>query len=318
MPRLESRYADRVRHAFIMDPLERVKAYKDTSYFLMLAADQRGHEVFYLNAVDLALDHDRVMASLQRLHVNDDVDNPFAVEPARWQALDEMDVVWIRTDPPVDRSYIYATLLLDLLPKRVRVVNRPSTIRDWNEKLAALRYPDWTPRTIVSRDSGRIRTFTEKFSRVTIKPIDGHGGSGIIFVTAADSDFDSKIEVATRRGRHWVIVQEYLEAAHDGDKRILLLDGQPLGAILRLHADGVELNNLDQGGTAVASSLTDQDRAICQALDEDLRAHGVVFAGIDVIGGMLIEVNITSPTGLQEMTRFDGRSYHEEIIANLE
>ena len=318
MPRLESRYADRVRHAFIMDPLERVKAYKDTSYFLMLAADQRGHEVFYLNAVDLALDHDRVMASLQRLHVNDDVDNPFAVEPARWQALDEMDVVWIRTDPPVDRSYIYATLLLDLLPESVRVINRPSTIRDWNEKLAALRYPDWTPRTIVSRDSGRIRTFTEKFSRVTIKPIDGHGGSGIIFVTAADSDFDLKVSEATRRGRHWVIVQEYLEAAHDGDKRILLLDGQPLGAILRLHADGVELNNLDQGGTAVASSLTDQDRAICQALGEDLRAHGVVFAGIDVIGGMLIEVNITSPTGLQEMTRFDGRSYHEEIIASLE
>ena len=211
-----------------MDPLERVKAYKDTSYFLMLAADQRGHEVFYLNAVDLALDHDRVMASLQQLHVNDDVDNPFVVEPAKWQALDEMDVVWIRTDPPVDRSHIYATLLLDLLPERIRVVNRPSTIRDWNEKLAALRYPDWTPRTIVSRDSGRIRTFTEKFPRVTIKPIDGHGGSGIIFVTATDSDLNSKICEATHRGRHWVIVQEYLEAAKDGDKRILLLNGEPL------------------------------------------------------------------------------------------
>ena len=307
-----------MKHAFIMDPLERVKAYKDTSYFLMLAAEQRGHEVFYLNAVDLALDHDRVMASLQRLHVNDDVDNPFAVETARWRALDEMNVVWIRTDPPVDRSYIYATLLLDLLPERIRVVNRPSTIRDWNEKLAALRYPDWTPRTLVTRDNGRIRAFTEKFPRVTIKPIDGHGGVGIIFVTATDSDFDAKLNEATRRGRHWVIVQEYLKAARDGDKRILLLDGQPLGAILRLHADGVELNNLDQGGTAVASSLTDRDRAICQALSNDLRVHGVVFAGIDVIGGMLIEVNITSPTGLQEMTRFDGRPYHEEIIASLE
>jgi glutathione synthase len=258
------------------------------------------------------------MASLQRLHVKDDVDNPFVVEVAKWQALDEIDVVWIRTDPPVDRSYIYATLLLDLLPERIRVVNRPSTIRDWNEKLAALRYPDWTPRTIVSRDSGHIRTFAEKFPRVTIKPIDGHGGSGIIFVTAADTDFDSKIDVATHQGRHWVIVQEYLEAAYDGDKRILLLNGQPLGAVLRLHADGIELNNLDQGGTAVPTSLTDRDRAICQVLAEDLREYGVVFAGIDVIGGMLIEVNITSPTGLQEMTRFDGRPYHEEIIASLE
>jgi glutathione synthase len=307
-----------VKHAFIMDPLERVKAYKDTSYFLMLAADQRGHEVFYLNAVDLALNHDRVMASLQRLRVNDNVDNPFVVEPARWQMLDEMDVVWIRTDPPVDRSYIYATLLLDLLPEHVRVVNRPSTIRDWNEKLAALRYPDWTPRTLVARDNRHIRAFIEKFSRVTIKPIDGHGGSGIIFVTAADSDFDLKINKATHQGRHWVIVQEYLEAAHDGDKRILLLDGEPLGAILRLHADDAELNNLDQGGTAVATSLTDRDRVICRALGDDLRGHGVVFAGIDVIGGMLIEVNITSPTGLQEMTRFDGRRYHEEVIASLE
>jgi glutathione synthase len=301
-----------------MDPLERVKVYKDTSYFLMLAADQRGHEVFYLNSVDLAVDHDRVMASLQRLHVNDDVDNPFVVETAKWQALDKMDVVWIRTDPPVDRSYIYVTLLLDLLPKRVRVVNRPSTIRDWNEKLAALRYPNWTPCTLVARDNERIRAFIKKFSRVTIKPIDGHGGSGIIFVTAEDSDFERKINEVTRRGHHWVIVQEYLESASDGDKRILLLDGQPLGAILRLHAQGVELNNLDQGGTAVATSLTDRDSAICQALGDDLRAHGVVFAGIDVIGGMLIEVNITSPTGLQEMTRFDGRPYHEEIIASLE
>jgi len=216
VPSPESRYADGVKHAFIMDPLERVKAYKDTSYFLMLAAERRGHEVFYLNAVDLVLDHDRVMAPLQRLHVNGNVDNPFVVETAKWQALDTVDVVWIRTDPPVDRSYIYTTLLLDLLPERVRVVNRPSTIRDWNEKLAALRYPDWTPRTLVARDNGRIRAFTEKFPRVTIKPIDGHGGVGIIFVTATDSDFDAKLNEATRRGRHWVIVQEYLKLPATG------------------------------------------------------------------------------------------------------
>lgn len=271
-----------------------------------------------MNAADLAIDHDRVMALLRPVRVNEDIDNPFIAGISEWQALDRMDVVWIRTDPPVDRSYVYTTLLLDLLPQHVRVINSPSTIRDWNEKLVALRYPDWTPRTLVARDNVRIRAFAEEFSRVTIKPIDGHGGSGVIFVTAADSDLESTLNDATYQGRHWVIVQEYLEAAHDGDKRILLLDGQPLGAILRLHADGVELNNLDQGGTAVASTLTDRDRAICHALSNDLQAHGVVFAGIDVIGGMLIEVNITSPTGLQEMTRFDDRPYHEVIIASLE
>ena len=171
-----------MKHTFIMDPLDRVKAYKDTTYFLMLAAHQLGHDVFYLDPVDLVLEHDRVMAWVQQVTVSDDLEKPFLVKPVKWLALDVMDVVWIRMDPPVDRSYIYATLLLDLLPESVRIVNRPSTIRDWNEKLVALRYPELTPRPLVARDPGQIRVFMEQFPRLTIKPIDGHGGSGIIFV----------------------------------------------------------------------------------------------------------------------------------------
>ena len=284
----------------------------------MLAAYIRGHEIYHVNSADLAVDHNQVTGPLQRTYVHSNNDKPFSIEEGKFQSLDSMDVIWIRTDPPVNRTYFYATLLLDLLPSNVQIINRPSTLRDWNEKLSALQYPKWTPRTLVSRDLELIREFSAEFSRVTIKPIDGHGGVGIIFASSNDRNFDERISEATHHGAHWIIVQEYLSAAVDGDKRILILNGKPLGAILRLHSDDAELNNLDQGGNALPSSLTQRDMDICDVLAEDLISGGIVFAGIDVIGGMLIEINITSPTGLQEMTRFDGVSYHEQIIASTE
>ena len=307
-----------MKHAFIMDPLERVKAYKDTSYFLMLAACERGHQVYYLDAGDLYVKDSSVIATAQRVNVQDDPQVPLQPESAEPVLLADMDAVWIRTDPPVDRAYFYMTMLLDLLPAHVKVVNRPSTIRDWNEKLAALQYPQFIPATMVARHSAQIIDFVHQHGRTTLKPIDGHGGAGIIFVDAEQADLESQIRLVTHGDSHWVIVQQYLDAAKEGDKRILLLNGEPLGAILRLHAEGVELNNLDQGGEALASKLLDRDREICAGLKADLVSRGVVFAGIDVIGGMLIEINITSPTGLQEMSRHDNRSYHKEIMASLE
>ena len=307
-----------MKHAFIMDPLDRVKAHKDTSYFLMLAACERGHQVYYLDAGDLYVTDSSVMATAQRVNVQDDPQVPFEPESEEPVLMADMDAVWIRTDPPVDRAYFYMTMLLDLLPPPVKVINRPSTIRDWNEKLAALQYPQFTPTTMVARHSAQIVDFVHQHGRTTLKPVDGHGGAGILFVDAEQSDLESQIRLATHGGSHWVIVQQYLDAAKEGDKRILLLNGEPLGAILRLHAEGVELNNLDQGGEALASEIIDRDREICAGLKTDLVSRGVVFAGIDVIGGMLIEINITSPTGLQEMSRHDHRSYHKEIIESLE
>ena len=307
-----------MKHAFIMDPLDRVKAHKDTSYFLMLAACERGHQVYYLDAGDLYVKDSSVMATAQRVNVQDDPQVPFEPESEEPVLMADMDAVWIRTDPPVDRAYFYMTMLLDLLPPPVKVINRPSTIRDWNEKLAALQYPQFTPATMVARQSAQIVDFVHQHGRTTLKPVDGHGGAGILFVDAEQSDLESQIRLATHGGSHWVIVQQYLDAAKEGDKRIMLLNGEPLGAILRLHAEGVELNNLDQGGEALASEIIDRDREICAGLKTDLVSRGVVFAGIDVIGGMLIEINITSPTGLQEMSRHDHRSYHKEIIESLE
>ena len=299
-----------------MDPLEGVKAWKDTSYFLMLACGQRGHEVCYLDQRDLWLEHDDLYATVRWLQVNEDVDNPFTLLREESVAMASMDAIWVRTDPPLDRRYFYTTLMLDHLPESTRVINRPQGIRNFNEKLAALHFPDYTPRTRVTSSAAVIQEMARECGRVTIKPIDGFGGKGIVFFN--DGDDISLAEEATHQGRHWVICQEYLPAAKDGDKRILLLNGDPLGAILRVHADGEELNNMDAGGTANPSTLTERDHEIVAALKPSLVEEGVFFAGIDIIGDMLIEVNVTSPTGLQEMSRFDGEDYHHQIIQALE
>ena len=301
-----------------MDPLEGVKPHKDTTYFLMLAAYERGHEVFYVDPATISLRHDEVYATVVKAKVSADHEQPFDCESKVSCALGTMDTVWIRQDPPFDRSYFYVTLLLDQLPAHVQIINRPVTVRNWNEKLAALRYPDFTPKTLVSRSQQEIAGFLRDQKRITVKPVDGHGGKGIIFLDAEGEGLSQQLDTATHGGRHWVGAQQYLPAAREGDKRILLLDGEPLGAILRVHAEGAELNNLDQGGSAQQSALDQQDWNICEAMRDDLVAHGVRFAGIDVIGGMLIEINITSPTGIQEMSRFDGVDYHHRVMASFE
>ncbi len=301
-----------------MDPLEAVKPWKDTTYFLMLAASQRGHEIFVTSQAELTLRQDTLVARARPVDVFDDHEKPFA--PGDHAPIDVagMNVVWERTDPPVNRRYLYASLFLDFLPDGVQVINRPRAIRDWNEKLAALKFPHLTPDTLVTRSVQEIHEFVRRHERVTLKPVDGHGGKGIRFCHQASPDLDELIASATANGQRWTIAQEYLPRATEGDKRILLLHGEILGAVLRLHAEGQELNNLDQGGSANATTITARDEEICAAVGPALREAGIVFAGIDVIGDMLMEVNVTSPTGLQEASRFAGRSLHLEIIDRLE
>jgi glutathione synthase len=305
------------RVAFVMDPLTTVKAYKDTTYYLMLATQKLGHQVFYLDQRDLSLEGNRLSGRLSAVTVHEDTARPFTVDEPRWMAMADMDVVMVRTDPPFDRTYFYTTLLLDYLPPTTRVVNRPSGLRNWNEKLAAHFFADYMPATLVTERAEQIRAFMERHDRITLKPIDGHGGKGIFFLEPGDGNADAIIDTITHRGRHRVIAQQYVTEAKAGDKRILLLDGEPLGAILRLHAEGKELNNLDAGGSANPATLNERDLEICRALGPGLREQGVRFCGIDVLGDKLIEVNVTSPTGLQEMCRFDGRDYHLEIMAAL-
>ena len=305
-----------MKHAFIMDPLEGVKPWKDTSYFLMLAAYQRGHEVCYLDQRDLYLDHDQLMAKVKWLQVNDDHDTPFEVIAETTSSMANIDVVWLRTDPPFDRRYFYTTLFLDFLPSKVKVVNDPQGVRDWNEKLSAIHFPQFTPQTFVSNDVADIKAFAGRHDRITLKPVDGFGGKGIFFYRQGEDD--AEIHKITHQGKQWVIAQEYLPEAEQGDKRILVVEGEPIGAILRVHAPGQELNNLDMGGEAVQVELDEYDLAICAAIKPKLLEMGVFFVGIDVIGGKLIEINVTSPTGLQELSKFSGIDHHHNIIQRLE
>ncbi len=304
-----------LKHVFIMNPLEAVKAHKDTTYFLMLACVEFGHRVCYLDQHALWLEHNQLHGKVSWVDVHDDVDAPFTILESATINLAEVDVVWVRTDPPFDRRYFYTTLLLDYLPDSTRVLNRPTAIRNWNEKLAALFYPQFTPPTIVTNNINEIKLMARRHERIIIKPIDGYGGKGIVFYLAGESE--QVILEATHHGSHWVIVQAYLPAASAGDKRILLLNGQPLGAILRLHADGVELNNLDAGASANPTEIDQRDLEICRTMKPDLIEQGIFFVGIDIIGGMLIEVNVTSPTGLQELCRFNQEEYHHQIISSL-
>ena len=312
-----------MKHAFVMDPLAAVKPWKDTTYFLMLAARQRGHQVCHLEPHALRLEHNRAHARVSWLEVNEDPARPFNLLEQTDCALSEMDAVWIRANPPFDRRYFYTTLLLDNLPATTRVLNRPSGIRNWNEKLAALHYPELTPPTRVTNNSDDLKQFSQTHGRITIKPIDGFGGKGIIFYDAGDDNgstngSDNPLTTATHNNQRWVIAQQYLPAAREGDKRILLLNGAPLGAILRIHAKDAELNNLDAGATPHPAELTPQDHQTCQTLKPGLLQQGIFLAGIDIIGNMLIEINVTSPTGLQELCQFNDEDYNHQIIEALE
>ncbi|CAM2007273.1 glutathione synthase [Acanthopleuribacter pedis] len=308
-----------MKFAFIMDPLEQVKAYKDTSYHLMLAAAERGHEVYYLDQNWLFAHDGALFSEVIPVQVHADHDQPFEIGERVETRLDVMDVVLVRTDPPFDRRYFYTTLLLDLLPKTTRVVNRPQGLRNWNEKLSALFFMKHSPSTLVASSIPQIRKYIEaRAQRVTLKPVDGHGGRGILFVDKNDTNLDQLLLMATHDGAHRVIAQEYVPGAKDGDKRILLLNGEPMGAILRLHQEGKELNNMDAGGTPHPWKMTEREHEICREMGPALREQGILFAGIDILGDQLIEINVTSPTGLQELCRFDDVPFNHRIVEAME
>lgn len=303
--------------AFIMDPLEGVKAYKDTSYYMMLATVQLGHEVYYLDQRDLSVLNSQLYGIVRKVTVHTNIDHPFDVDPPQKILMSEMDVVMIRTDPPFDRRYFYTTLLLDRLPPTTRVCNRPQGIRDWNEKLASLEYPDLTPKTLISNNGDEIREFLATQERITIKPVDGHGGRGIVFLRPDSDNIDQLIDMSTHGDSQWVVAQAFVPEAKKGDKRIILLNGEPLGGILRVAAEGKELNNMDAGGTPVPTELTDRELEVCARLKDDLIKRGIIFCGIDMLGDYLIEINVTSPTGLQELCRFQGKDFHHQIMDTI-
>lgn len=301
---------------FIMDPLEKVNPATDTTYALMRAAARRGHSLHFAEARDLSLVGGTPHVSSREVELLPPGEGPLF----RWRGeasfrdVSSFPLVWLRTDPPFDAAYLEATWILDRVDRsRCRVINDPVGIRGANEKLYALHFPELCPPTLVSSDRGLLRRFVEEHGEVVFKPPEGHAGSGILFAHSKMRGLGALIEVATRDGMR-TEVQAYLPASTQGDKRILLLDGEPLGAVLRVHGPGEERNNLHLGGTAAKTSLDDDDWRIVRTVAPRLRQDGLVFVGLDVIGGKLTEVNVTSPTGIQELETLDGPGGCDRVI----
>ena len=309
-----------MRFAFLMDPIEHVLVDKDTTFALMLEAQRRGHVVYTLGPSDLIGARGGVYGTMRQTVVRAAV-APGHFERGAPEVVDVcgLDAVFIRIDPPFDAQYLYNTLLLEQVRGRVLVVNDPRGIRDANEKLYAMHFPSVTPRTIVSAREGDIRAFLEELGGPGVmKPLDGAGGRGIMIVDLADKNFRSIVETLTFEGRRFAMVQEFLPAVREGDKRVLLLDGEPLGAILRVPREDESRSNIHVGGRVEPCDLDEHDRAIIATVGEQLRRDGLYFVGLDVIGGRLTEVNVTSPTGIQELSRFTASEPEAKVIAWVE
>ncbi len=308
------------RIGFLIDPLEGLHVGHDTTFALMLECQRRGHEVRAFEQPHLSFAGGQSAARMRTVQLRPDPRDHFTVLKDELAPLAELDAIFLRKDPPVDAEFVHATQLVELTgPKPPLFFNHPAALRNTSEKLFALAYPDLVPRTVVSRDLLALRAFVGEFPEgAIVKPLDGFGGQGILHCRREDRNVASLLELATRAGRDHVVAQEYLPASRDGDKRVLVVDGEPLGAVLRVPRDDETRANMAVGGKPVRAAIDEADRRICARLAPELRRRGLWFVGIDVIGGKLIEVNVTSPTGICEVDALDGSSIERDVIDLME
>ena len=314
--------------AFIIDPIAQLDPGHDSSVAMMEAAQKLGHQVWITEASQLSIVEGKAWGYLQPVSLK-----PVKLVDGYWQAesdwylvgekiltcLEEMDAVFMRPDPPVTIPYLYTTYILDLIDRnKTLVVNSPQGLRTANEKIYALQFTEVIPETIVSQDKTVIAKFVEEKQFAVLKPLGGKGGEGILFLEKGDRNFNSIVEVSTQRGREPVMVQEYLPAAKEGDKRIVLLEGKPIGAVNRIPSGNEFRGNMAVGGKAVKVDITAREQEICALIAPQLLADGLYFVGIDVIGGYLTEVNVTSPTGIREIDRLNGVTLGKQVIEWLE
>ncbi|MCA1776225.1 MAG: glutathione synthase [Loktanella sp.] len=292
--------------AFQMDPIGAVNINADSTFRLAEAAQQRGHDLFVYTPDMLSYREGRVMAKGHSLKVQRVQGDHAHLGDRREIDLADMDVVWLRQDPPFDMSYITSTHLLDMVHPDTLVVNDPFWVRNYPEKLLVLEFQDLTPPTMIARDLESLRDFRAEHGDVILKPLYGNGGAGVFKLHGGDSNLASLHEMFSGINREPLIMQKFLPAVTKGDKRVILVDGEPVGAINRVPAEGETRSNMHVGGRPEKVALTDRDREICDRIGPLLREKGQVFVGIDVIGDWLTEINVTSPTGIQELERFDG------------
>jgi glutathione synthase len=295
-----------LRVAVQMDPIESVDIDADSTFRIMEEGQARGHRLFYYRPEGLAFREGRVTARGWPVEVRRERGRHFTLGAEAEIDLGEWDVVWLRQDPPFDMGYITTTHLLELVHPRTLVVNDPFWVRNHPEKLLVLRFPDLTPPTTIARDIRTLREFKARHGDVILKPLYGNGGAGIFRLDPNDRNFAALYELFAGISREPLIVQKFLPDVARGDKRVILVDGEPVGAINRVPSEGETRSNMHVGGRPEKIGLTERDREICAAIGPLLRERGQIFVGIDVIGGWLTEINLTSPTGLQELERFDG------------
>ena len=304
--------------AFQMDPIQTVNIDADSTFRIAEEAQARGHELFFYTPDHLAFQEGKVTARGQNFTVQRVQGQHADLSEMQEVDLADFDVVWLRQDPPFDMHYITTTHLLDLIHPDTLVVNDPFWVRNYPEKLLVLRFPDLTPPTTIARDLETIKAFKEEHGDVILKPLYGNGGAGVFRLDQNDRNLASLHEVFTGFSREPLIVQKFLPDVSNGDKRVILVDGEPIGAINRVPAKGETRSNMHVGGRPEKVGLTERDREICAAIGPLLREKGQIFVGIDVIGDYLTEINVTSPTGIQELERFDGINAAEKIWEAIE
>lgn len=304
--------------AFQMDPIGPINIDADSTFRIAEEAQARGHELFYYTPENLSYRAGRVVARGWPLTVRRDAGNHYSLGDEAEVDLSAFDVVWLRQDPPFDMFYITNTHLLERVHPETLVVNDPFWVRNFPEKLLVLDFPDLTPPTMIARELADLKAFKAEHGDVILKPLYGNGGAGVFRLKEDDRNLASLHELFMAQSREPLIMQKFLPDVSNGDKRVILVDGEPVGAINRVPAKGETRSNMHVGGRPEKVGLTDRDREICAAIGPLLKEKGQVFVGIDVIGDYLTEINVTSPTGIQELERFDGVNIAEKIWQAIE
>jgi glutathione synthase len=292
--------------AIQMDPIERIDIAGDSTFALALEAQARGHKMLYYGARELSLRDSNVVTRARPLTVRNERGNHFSLGEMRPLNLADTDVVLMRQDPPFDMAYITATHMLERIHPKTLVVNDPFHVRNAPEKLFVTNFKEVMPTTLISSDAAEIRAFRAQHKDIVLKPLYGNGGAGVFRLKPDDENLNALLEMFTQFYREPVVVQRYVPEVRKGDKRIILVDGVAIGAINRVPAEGEARSNMHVGGRAEPVDLSVRDRFICETIGPELKARGLIFAGIDVIGDYLTEINVTSPTGIQELKRFGG------------
>ncbi len=311
------------RFAFVMDPLERILPDKDTTFVFMLQSQERGHQIYFTRPDDLFVHRTVPHATVRRVEVRrpgPGDSTHFRLFEERVQPLAWFDALFMRKDPPFDMAYFFATHLLSLVdPARTFLLNDPRGLREANEKLYALNFPGVIPPSLVTRDMQRLKAFMDELGgEMIIKPLDAAGGTGVFHVRRGDRNLNALLEMATDNGQRLIMAQRYLPEVRRGDKRVIVLNGEPLGAVARVPREDEHRGNIHVGGVCRAAPLTARDQEICAVLAPRLRADGLYFVGLDIIGDWLTEVNVTSPTGVQEINAFDRTKLEALVIDFVE